>query len=177
MQKSHFQNYTENVRQMETSTIIKETLFFLLFVKEQLIHFKKGTHSTALFLIFESWMPVFPCDKTRSKDMRYFHLEMEIINPNNFCAPHSFTNLSHIRISSGRLCNEILYHYSCRLENDKVSDIGSLITFDSAQSSISIWQQCDVMWQGNLLDLQNSKYYLQLHIALNNVSPLCLSQV
>jgi hypothetical protein len=54
MQKSHFQNYTEKVRQRETSTIIKETLFFLLFVEEQLIHLKKGTPSAPLFLIFEA---------------------------------------------------------------------------------------------------------------------------
>lgn len=71
---------------METSTIIKETLFFLLFVKEQLIHFKKRTLSlsTALFLIFEAWMTVSPCDITQGEDIRYFHWEMEIIIPNTF---------------------------------------------------------------------------------------------
>ena len=72
MQKSHFQNYTENVRQSKTSTIIKETLFFLLFVEEQLIHLKQGTPSTPLFLIFEASLAGCPLDTVQAEDMRYY---------------------------------------------------------------------------------------------------------
>jgi hypothetical protein len=64
MQKSRFQNYSEYIytSYKETFTIIKGTLFFHLFVKEQLIHLKKGTIPIPLFLISGVWLPGGPRD-------------------------------------------------------------------------------------------------------------------
>lgn len=55
----------------------------LSFIRERTIDsFLKRTLSTALLLIFEGRMAASPCDNMQREDMRYFHLEIENINPN-----------------------------------------------------------------------------------------------